>query len=132
MMKRSVLRPEGVAAPTGHFSHGVLVEEASRVLYVAGQVGFDENGDLVGAGDPAAQAAQALTNLSRIVEGAGARMEDVAKTTVFLVDLDHREPVGQVRQQFFPTDPPANTLLVVSSLARPDLLVEIEAVVPLA
>lgn len=130
-MQRSVLRPEGVAPPTGHFSHGVIVEEAARVLYVAGQVGFDESGRLVGPGDAAAQAGQALANVQRIVESAGGRMDDVAKTTVFLVDLDHRQEVGEVRRRFFPENPPANTLLVVSSLARPDLLVEIEAVVPL-
>lgn len=130
-MKRSALRPEGVAPPGGHFSHGVVVEDATRTLYVAGQVALDEEGELVGAGDPAAQATQALTNLQRVVEAAGGRMEDVAKTTVFLVDLDHRAAVGQVRKRFFAGDPPANTLLVVSSLARPDLLVEVEAVVPL-
>jgi enamine deaminase RidA (YjgF/YER057c/UK114 family) len=131
-MRRSTLRPEGVAPPTGHFSHGVVVQEAGAVLYVAGQVGLDEEGELVGPDDPAAQATQALTNLSRIVAEAGGRMEDVAKTTMFLVDLAHRQAVGDVRERFFPVDPPANTLLVVSSLARPDLLVEIEAVVPLS
>jgi 2-iminobutanoate/2-iminopropanoate deaminase len=131
-MRRSALTPEGVASPTGHFSQGVLVEDAARVLYVAGQVGFDEKGELVGRDDPAAQADQAFTNLRRVVEAAGGRMEDVAKTTIFLVDLDHRQPVGEVRERFFPHDPPANTLLVVSSLARPDLLVEVEAIVPLA
>lgn len=131
-MQRSALTPEGVAPPGGHFSHGVLVEEASRVLYLAGQVALDEAGELVGPGDPAAQAAQVLTNMSRIVEEAGGRMEDVAKTTVFLVDLSHRPAVAEVRRRFFPSDPPANTLLVVSSLARPEFLVEIEAVVPLS
>lgn len=130
-MQRSVLRPEGVGPPGGHFSHGVVIEGASRVLYVAGQVALDENGELVGRGDPAAQATQALTNLSRIVVAAGGSMADVAKTSLFLVDLDHRGPVGEVRRRFFPGDPPANTLLVVSSLAEPDFLVEIEAIVPL-
>lgn len=130
-MQRSILKPDGVAPPAGQYSHGVVVEGANRTLYVAGQIGFDETGELVGPGDPAAQAAQALTNLSRVVEAAGGRMEDVAKTTVFLVDLAHRVPVGEVRSRFFPKDPPANTLLVVTSLARPDILVEIEAVVPL-
>ncbi|MGH8926917.1 MAG: RidA family protein [Acidimicrobiia bacterium] len=130
-MNRSILTPDEVAPPGGQYSHGVVVEGAGRILYVAGQVAFDESGELVGPGDPAAQAEQALTNLARVVEAAGGRMEDVAKTMVFLVDLDHRGPVGEVRSRFFPTDPPANTLLVVSSLARPDLLVEIEAVVPL-
>lgn len=130
-MERSTLLPEGVARPGGHFSHGVIVENAPRVLYVAGQLGLDEEGKLVGPGDAAAQARQALTNLQRIVESAGGSLADVAKTTIFLVDLADRAAVGEVRKQLWPTNPPANTLLVVSSLAHPDFLVEIEAVVPL-
>lgn len=130
-MRRSVLTPDGVAAPEGHFSHGVVVEDAARMLYVAGQVALDETGQLVGPGDPAAQAIQVFTNLQRVIESAGGRLQDVAKTSIFLVDLSHREAVGEVRRQFFGDGPPVNTLLVVSSLARPDLLVEVEAIVPL-
>lgn len=130
-MKRSVLKPEGVAEPEGHFSQGVMVEEATRTLYVAGQVALDETGQLVGRGDPTAQAVQVFTNLQRVIESAGGHLQDVAKTSIFLVDLAHRAAVGEVREQFFGDDPPVNTLLVVSSLARPDLLVEVEAIVPL-
>lgn len=130
-MQRSTLAPEGLAAPGGHFSHGIVVEDAARTLYTAGQVALDENGELVGGDDPTAQAVQVFTNLQRVIEAAGGRMEDVAKTMIFLVDLAHRQPVSEVRKRFFPTDPPANSLLVVSSLARSDLLVEVEATVPL-
>jgi enamine deaminase RidA (YjgF/YER057c/UK114 family) len=69
--------------------------------------------------------------MKKVIEGAGGRMEDVAKTTVFITDIKHREAVGRVRQEFFKGDPPANTLLVISSLADPAFLVEIEAIVPL-
>ncbi|MGH9052936.1 MAG: RidA family protein [Acidimicrobiia bacterium] len=127
---RSALRPDGVAPPGGHYSHGVIVETA-RTLYVAGQVALDQDGQLVGPGDAEAQARQVLSNLQRVIEAAGGRLEDVAKTTVLLTDLDHRQPVDRVRREFFRGDPPANTLLVVASLARPEFLVEIEAVVPL-
>jgi enamine deaminase RidA (YjgF/YER057c/UK114 family) len=58
-------------------------------------------------------------------------MEDVAKTTVYITDIKHREAIGRVRQECFKGDPPANTLLVISGLADPDFLVEIEATVPL-
>lgn len=127
---RTTLRPEGVAPPTAHYSHGVVIE-TSRTLYAAGQVALDEEGRLVGAGDPEAQARQVLTNLRRVVEAAGGRLEDAAKTTVFLTDLAHREPVARVRREFFQGDPPANTLVVVTSLARAEFLVEVEAIVPL-
>jgi enamine deaminase RidA (YjgF/YER057c/UK114 family) len=98
---------------------------------VAGQVAFDDNGSLVGAGDAAAQARQVLINLQRVIESAGATMGDVARTTVYLTRLEDRVPVAGVRAEFFPSPPPANTLLVVSSLAQPEFLVEIDAIVPL-
>lgn len=121
--------PDGVAPPAGHYSHGII--GSGRMLFVAGQVALDEEGNLVGKGDAAAQARQVLTNLQRVIESAGGRMADVARSTVYLTSLDDRSKVGEVRKEFFPAPPPVNTLLVVSSLADPDFLVEIDAIVPL-
>ena len=126
---RSVVEVAGVAPPSGHYSHGIIA--SGRMLFVAGQVALDEQGKLVGKDDAAAQTRQVLTNLKRVVEAAGASMADVARTTVYLTRLDHREPVAEVRSEFFPAPPPANTLLVVTSLASPDFLVEIDAIVPI-
>ena len=98
---------------------------------MAGQVPLDKNGNVTSPGDPEGQTRQALENMRRVVEEAGGNMRDVAKTTVFVVNLDTRGPVGKVRKEFFGDDPPANTFLVVSSLANPEFLVEIEAIVPL-
>ena len=117
------------APPAGHYSHGIIT--SGRVLFVAGQVAVDENGDLVGGDDAAAQARQVLTNLQRVIEAGGGRMADVARTTLYLTRLEDRGPVGEVRKEFFPAPPPANTLLVVASLASPEFLVEIDAIVPL-
>jgi len=129
-MKRTAINPSEIAAPGGHFSHGVIVE-APRTLYVAGQVALDPQGILVGPGDPVAQATQVFDNIRAVVETAGGRVEDIAKTSVFLVNLDDRNAVGEVRRRFFGGAHPANTLLVVKSLASPDFLVEVEAIVPL-
>jgi enamine deaminase RidA (YjgF/YER057c/UK114 family) len=128
--ERSVVEPVGVAAPAGHYSHGIVA--SGRHLYVAGQVALDENGELVGGDDAGAQARQVLTNLQHVIESAGGRMADVARTTVYLTRLEDRGPVGVVRAEFFPAPPPVNTLIVVSSLASPDFLVEIDAIVPLS
>jgi enamine deaminase RidA (YjgF/YER057c/UK114 family) len=98
---------------------------------VAGQVALDQEGNLVGEGDAAAQARQVLTNLKSVVEEAGGRMEDVARTTLYLTRLEDRGPVAEVRKEFFPAPAPANTLLVVASLAAPEFLVEIDAIVAL-
>jgi 2-iminobutanoate/2-iminopropanoate deaminase len=130
-MKRTTVQPEDVFEPKGKtYSHGVIVE-AGRTLYVAGQTSRDAEGNIVCKGDPAGQTRQVLENMKKVIEKAGGRMEDVAKTTVFITDLENREAIGRVRKEFFPGDPPANTLLVISSLADPDFLVEIEAIVPL-
>ena len=130
-MKRTAYQPVDVFVPAGRaYSHGVIVE-AGRTLYVAGQTPRDAQGNVVCKGDAAGQARQTLENMKKVVEGAGGRMEDVAKTTVFITDLRHREAVGRVRQEFFKGDPPANTLLVVAGLADPAFMVEIEAIVPL-
>lgn len=127
--ERTVIGAVGVAPPAGHYSHGVIA--SGRLLFVAGQVALDESGQLVGGDDAAAQAHQVLANLKHVIESAGATMADVARTTLYLTRVEDRGPVGKVREAFFPSPPPANTLLVVSSLAQPDFLVEIDAIVPL-
>ena len=127
--ERAAVEVEGVAPPAGHFSHGIIA--SGRFLFVAGQTALDEKGELVGGDDAAAQADQVLTNLQRVIEAAGGRMADVARTTLYLTRLEDRGPVGEVRREFFPAPAPANTLLVVSSLASPNFLVEIDAIVPI-
>ena len=129
-MKRETLAPDTLAEPAGHFSHGVITE-GGRTLYVAGQTPLDENGDLVCPGDPEGQARQCYRNIQKVVEAAGGRMADTAKIQVFVTSLEYRSAVGKVRAEFFPDAPPVSTFLVISSLADPDFLVEVEAIVPL-
>lgn len=124
-MARRVPETAGVAPPQAHYSHAVM---AGDTVYVAGQVPVDADGRVVDD-DAAAQARQVMENLTRVVAAAGATMDDVVKTTVFLIDLDDREAVGRVRRAYFSDPPPANTLLVVSGLANPAFRVEIEAIV---
>ena len=130
-MKRTIVKQaEGHAPPRGHYSHGVIVE-SPRTLYVAGQVPVDKDGNIVSPGNAEAQTRQVMENLKRVIEEAGGKMENVAKTTVYATNLEDRRPIGEVRKEYFPGEPPVNTFLVISSLAQPDFLVEIEAVVPL-
>ena len=74
------------------------------------------------------QTVQVLANLRTVVEAAGGSLDDVVKTTVFLTDLADRAAVGAVRRDTFGDPPPANTLVVVTSLADPAFRVEIEAI----
>jgi enamine deaminase RidA (YjgF/YER057c/UK114 family) len=130
-MKRTTYQPPEVFVPAGNgYSHGVIVE-SGRLLFVAGQTSRDKEGNVVCKGDAAGQARQVLENMKKVIEGAGGRMDDVAKLTVFITDIKHREAVGRVRQDYFKANPPASTLLVVAGLADPAFLVEIEAIVPL-
>jgi enamine deaminase RidA (YjgF/YER057c/UK114 family) len=86
-------------------------------------------GQLVGAGDFRSQAEQVYRNLGKALSSVGGSLDDVVKTSTFITDLKNLPTLRGVREKHLDrSHPPANTLLVVSSLARPDLLIEIEAV----
>lgn len=121
------INPPGLAKPNG-YTH-VVVAPDGRTVYVAGQVALDSTGQLVGAGDFRAQADRVYQNLRRAVASVGGTLEDVVKTTTFITDVKNVPTLREVRAQYARSGrPPANTLLVVSSLARPELLIEVEAI----
>jgi reactive intermediate/imine deaminase len=100
----------------------------ATVLFISGQVALDRDGNLIGAGDVAAQARQALTNLRALLEAAGASIADVAKLTVFVRDMRQFARVQEVRAEFWRgMELPASTALEVARLVRDEFLVEIEA-----
>jgi enamine deaminase RidA (YjgF/YER057c/UK114 family) len=101
---------------------------ANGVVYIRGQVGQDlDTRENVGVGDVAAQAGQAMANIKTLVEEAGGSLEDIVKVVVYLVDIRYREPVYQVMGRWLKGVYPVSTGLVVSALARPEWLVEIDA-----
>jgi 2-iminobutanoate/2-iminopropanoate deaminase len=97
-------------------------------IYVAGQLPYDKDGKLIGVGDIKAQTRRVFENIRKIVTAGGGTMDDVVKITVFVTDVRHREPYGEVRCEFFGANPPASTLVQISNLAVPDALIEIEAI----
>ena len=111
--------------PTDGYSH---VAKAGSTLYVAGQVAKDLQGHLVGRGDFETQARQVFTNLKNILEETGGNLNNIAKLTTFLTHPSYRETYRKVRQEFLQEPLPANTLLIVESLASPDYMIEIEAI----
>jgi enamine deaminase RidA (YjgF/YER057c/UK114 family) len=118
--------PPGVYAPQAHYSQ---VARSGQTLYMSGQLGLDETGELVGAGDAKAQARQAWRNLIAILAHYGATQRHLAKTTTFITHWAYRPQVGEARDEFFTEPPyPPSTLVVVQSLAEPRFLVEIEAI----
>jgi len=125
------INPPGLTRPTG-YTH-VVVSADGRTAYVAGQVAFDSTGKVVGVGDFQAQAEQVFANLRRALVSVGASFGNVMKTTTFLTDLKNLPALRDIRARYFDTTrAPANTLVPVTTLARPDLLLEIEAVVDLS
>jgi enamine deaminase RidA (YjgF/YER057c/UK114 family) len=123
---RRVIRPPGVHRTTG-YSHAIV--KPGTPVFIAGQVALDADGSLVGEGDVAAQANQVLANLKAVVTACGGTMDDIVKITVFTTDIAHRPALAEARKKHFRSGHfPASTFLVVSSLADPRFLVEIEAV----
>lgn len=97
-------------------------------IEVAGTTATDEDGQLVGAGDPYEQTKAALAKIERAIEEAGGSVEDVVRTRVYVVDADDWEAVGRAHSELFDDVRPASTMLEVSRLIDTDLLVEVEAV----
>ena len=124
-MTRRELRVPGLPEPISHYADAVL---ADGILYVSGIVPVSEDGVVVGVGDVVAQARRVFELLARVLGAAGAAPGDVAKVTVFLVDVDDRPRINPVRQEFFGPSRPASTLVEVSRLAVPGALLEVEAV----
>jgi 2-iminobutanoate/2-iminopropanoate deaminase len=124
------INPPGLVKPAG-YTHVVLAGDG-RTVYIAGQVAFDSSGQLVGAGNFPAQAEQVFANLGRALASVGGSLGDIVRTTTYLTDRQHIPALREVRARHLdPARPPANTLIVVSGLARAELLLEIEAVAEL-
>jgi enamine deaminase RidA (YjgF/YER057c/UK114 family) len=101
---------------------------ANGVVYVRGQVGQDlDTGENVGAGDLQAQTDQAMSNIKTLVEEAGGTIEDIVKVVVYLTDIQYRETVYRTMGKWLKGVHPVSTGVVVSALARPEWLVEIDA-----
>jgi enamine deaminase RidA (YjgF/YER057c/UK114 family) len=101
-------------------------------VFLRGQVGQDLKGRVVGVGDPAAQAEQAMANVKTLLKEQGAKLEDICKITVYITDRAFREPVYRVVGKWLKGVFPVSTGLIVQGLARPEWVMEIDvwAVIP--
>lgn len=125
-MKRTQINPWTWQEPYG-FSQGWKIDGGKSLIVVSGQASIDAEGNVVHEGDIKAQVRLTFENLRTVLERAGASLEDIVKLGTFLVDMKDLPDYGQVQAEFFRGGKPAQTLVQVSSLALPGMLVEVEA-----
>jgi 2-iminobutanoate/2-iminopropanoate deaminase len=119
--------PPDFAAPTGPWSAGVKAQPG-EILFIAGCVSVDEDGNVVAPGDIAAQTHQVMKNFQAVVEAAGMAMSDVVKITNYLVDVRDYPAMAAVRRQYLQEPFPASTMVEVTGFLYQGLLVEIEGI----
>jgi enamine deaminase RidA (YjgF/YER057c/UK114 family) len=110
--------------PVVGYSRAVRVDGR---IWVSGTTSTGSDGAIVGKGDPYAQAKQAIANIERALAAAGAVLADVVRTRIFVTDIAHWKEIGRAHGEAFADIRPATTMVEVSRLIDPDLLVEIEA-----
>jgi enamine deaminase RidA (YjgF/YER057c/UK114 family) len=115
--------------PIVGYSRAVRV---GNMVFVTGTTATDESGTIVGVNDMYAQSKQALGNIEKVLKRAGAEMKDVVRTRIFVTDISLWEQVGRAHHEHFKDIMPATTMVEVSKLISPEMLVEIEADVVIA
>jgi enamine deaminase RidA (YjgF/YER057c/UK114 family) len=127
-MEKTVVNPAGLAKPAG-YAHGIRTE-GGRLLFVAGQLGTNADGEIIAPEDLAAQFWQALSNLEVVVSEAGGEVTDIVKLTIFITDkpsyLANLKPIGAAYRSVLGRHYPAMTLVEVKSLFDDQAMVEIE------
>jgi reactive intermediate/imine deaminase len=121
--QRIRLDPDPTAA--ANYSPGFRIGD---LVIVSGQAALDAEGRTVGADDFDAQAAQVFANLRRVLEAAGSGLDQVVKVTIYLTDMAHFPKIVALRARHFTPPYPADTIVEVRALARPELQIEIEAI----
>ena len=123
----TVINPEGLKVRS-YYNH-IKIRPGTPV-FPTGQVAWDQNGHVVGVGDMKKQVEQVYANIDKLLEGLGVDRDTIVRTTTYVTDLSLVPEIHPVRQRFFENlELPASTLFQVSSLAEPELMLEIDLVI---
>jgi 2-iminobutanoate/2-iminopropanoate deaminase len=125
MPKARIYSPAVAEAPPGRWSNAI---RAGDFLFISGQVSRSNDGTAIEGKGEYEQAKIIFTKIKHLVEAAGGTAGDVVKVTIYMVDIKQNKEVWRARQEFFTGDFPASTLVEVSALGSPEVLVEIEAI----
>ena len=129
-MEKQFVNPPTLLQPRG-YTHVLSVEAPGKIVFISGQVAVDKDGKIVGPGDLKTQIRQVASNLKAALAGVGATPADVVKTNTYIVNYKQADyaAMREARAELFPDgDPPASTLVGVTSLAIDGLMVEMEAI----
>jgi len=129
-MEKKYLNPDTLLKPRG-YTHIVTITGPAKMIFISGQVAIDKEGKLVGPGDLKTQIRQCSANLKAALEAAGATPADIVKTNTYIVNYKQSDysAMREARGELFPDgEPPASTLVGVTSLAVEGLMVEMEAI----
>lgn len=126
-MQKVVLQPDTVAKPAGTYSQGVKVT-GKALIFVAGQVSVNAKGEMVGEGSMRAQIRQVHENVKAVLAAGGATFENVVKTTTFVTNVEEYRKHADIRKEYLKGYFPPSTVVEISRLARPEFLIEMEAI----
>jgi len=131
-IKREKIQPVGIhvrmMADQPAYTHVVAVSGTGKMIFVAGQLARDPDGNCVGKGDMRAQIQQVGENIKACLEAAGATLADIVKTNTFVTNYEEFSKHGDMRLRYFGPATPTSTTVQISRLADPDAMVEIEAI----
>jgi enamine deaminase RidA (YjgF/YER057c/UK114 family) len=131
-MAKTTMNPEGLPTPRGSYSL-VNIAQPGRMVFVAGQTASDPQGNVVGVADVRAQTRYILEKIKRAVEAAGGTINDVVAMSVFTTDVRYHRDINEVRREVLGgANFPTSTMVQVVALARPELLLEINATAVIA
>ena len=125
-MGKTTMNPEGLPVPRGSYSL-VNIAQPGRMVFIAGQTASDPQGNVVGIGDVRAQTQYIIEKIRRAMEAAGGTINDVVAMTIFTTDVRYHREVNEARREVLGSNFPTSTMVQVVALARPELLLEINA-----
>jgi enamine deaminase RidA (YjgF/YER057c/UK114 family) len=130
-MTRTLVNSPELSTPSGHFSQAIAVAGPGRLLFISGMTARLPDGSVTGAGDVEAQTRRVCENLRSILKTAGGTLDDIVRVDVYVRNVEHFDQIHGVRREYFSDPPPASTMLEVSKMVHPDMLIEINAIAAL-
>lgn len=128
-MAKTKINSDQFAKRLGAYSHGYTVEIGdTKLIFTTGQIALDKDGNVLYPDDPAKQTEFIYESLDKILKEAGASLDDVVKTTIFLTDMNDFVKISPIRNKYFKNSEPVSTLVEVSKLVKPGCRVEIEVI----